>query len=310
MVTDPHFAPACAYFQALQDRITTALEALDGSGRFVRDDWQRDPPGSRPDGSGTDSPILGGFGRTRVLEGGALLEKAGVNYSEVHGRFSEAFAATMPGDGLEFVAAGISLVLHPCSPWIPTVHMNYRRLARGATGWFGGGADLTPAYFDVGDARHFHAVHQAACAPFGDVVDHAELKAACDRYFFLPHRGETRGVGGIFFDQRLDAPERVFAFVQAAGNALLDAWLPIAERHRDRPWSERERQWQLLRRGRYVEFNLVHDRGTLFGLRTGGRIESILMSLPPLAAWHYDVRPEPGTPEAELVAVLKHGFAP
>ena len=302
--SDPHIAPAATYFQELQARIVESLERLDGSASFGRDDWVPEPD------LATGGPVLGGLGRTCVLEGGAVLEKAGVAFSQVHGRFSEAFAATMPGEGLEFHATGISLVLHPRSPWIPTVHMNCRRIARGSVGWFGGGADLTPYYYDADDTRHFHGVLRAACRDFADVADHGALKSACDRYFHLPHRGEARGVGGIFFDHIAAQPDRAFAFVQATGDAFLDAWLPIAQRHKARTWTQRERDWQLLRRGRYVEFNLVHDRGTLFGLKTGGRIESILMSMPPLAAWHYRREPDPGSPEATLLAIVRGGLPP
>ena len=302
MIADPLFNDAVAYFKHLQDRIVAALERLDG-GTFRRDDWTREEPAA-------DGPALGGYGRTRVLDGGRVLERAGVNFSHVHGRFSPQFAATMPGEGLEFRAAGISLVLHPRNPFAPTVHMNYRRLARESGGWFGGGADLTPSYFNRSDAQHFHGTYRQACAPFADVVDWSALKAECDRYFFIPHRQEARGVGGIFFDHRHENPARMFEFVQAAGDAFLPSWLPIAEQHIDAPFTDTQRQWQLLRRGRYVEFNLVVDRGTIFGLKTGGRIESILMSLPAEARWAYDVRPEPGSPEAEMQQVLRTGFEP
>ncbi len=297
MHDDPHFAPAAAGFQALQDRICAALEGLDGTA-FRHDDWTR------------DDAELRGFGRTRVLEGGAVLEKAGVNFSQVHGEFSEAFAATMPGAGRAFVATGISLVLHPRSPHIPTVHMNYRRLSRGNVGWFGGGADLTPYYLDLTDVRHFHRVHRDVCRSYADVVDWPTLVRDCDRYFVLPHRGERRGVGGLFFDHWGEVPERMAEFVAAAGNAFLDAWLPIAQRHLADGYGERERAWQLARRGRYVEFNLVHDRGTLFGLKTGGRIESVLMSLPPLAAWPYDPHVAPDSREAELLRMVRAGYDP
>lgn len=302
--TDRLFEPASVWFQQLQSQIVTALEELDGEAKFRHDDWQREP--SQQQGNG---PVLQGWGRTRVLEGGRVLEKAGVNFSFVHGTFvSEAFAGSMPGDGLEFFATGLSLVLHPRNPHVPTVHLNYRRLCRGQAAWFGGGADLTPYYWQEDDARHFHGTLRDACLPFADVIDYLGIKAECDRYFFLPHRGEARGVGGIFFDYQQQNPERMFAFVQAAGAAFLPSWLPIAERRWQTPYGERERNWQLIRRGRYVEFNLVHDRGTVFGLRTGGRIESILMSLPTLASWRYDYQPEPGSPEAELQAILRTGI--
>jgi coproporphyrinogen III oxidase len=187
---------------------------------------------------------------------------------------------------------------------VPIVHLNYRRLARGATAWFGGGADLTPCYLDPQDVQHFHETHRRVCEQHARVADWPTLHRDCDAYFYLPHRGERRGVGGLFFDHMAANPEEMFAFVKAVGDAFLPAWLPIAQRHRDDPYGDRERQWQLVRRGRYVEFNLVHDRGTVFGLRTGGRIESILMSMPPLAAWGYDLQPEPGSPEAVMQQAL------
>ncbi|TVQ97240.1 MAG: oxygen-dependent coproporphyrinogen oxidase [Deltaproteobacteria bacterium] len=297
---DAFFDRCVDRFARIQDRIVEALEALDGEATFLRDDWTRDDEERRD-----DSPVLGGWGRTRVLEGGRVLEKAGVNLSCVHGRFTPEFAERLPGNGREFRASGVSLVLHPRNPHVPIVHMNYRRLSRGDTGWFGGGADLTPIYLDEQDATHFHDVHRAVCEAHPAVADYATFKQECDRYFHLPHRGEARGVGGIFFDYLRERPEECLAFVHDAGNAFLDAWLPIATRHLDRPYTDEERQWQLLRRGRYVEFNLVWDRGTQFGLRTGGRIESILMSLPGLASWRYDHRPAQGTREAALLDVLR-----
>lgn len=298
---DPFFDRCVETFTTLQDRIVAALEELDGEARFQVDDWTR-----TPGAAGDDSPVLGGYGRTRVLADGRVLERAGVNVSNVHGRFSEDFARKMPGDGRDFRAAGVSLVLHPRNPHVPIVHMNYRRLSRGQTGWFGGGADLTPIYLDAEDAAHFHRVHQRVCDRHPGIADYPAFKTACDKYFHLPHREEARGVGGIFFDYLHERPEETLAFVQDAGSAFLDAWLPIARRHIDTPHTDAERQWQLLRRGRYVEFNLVWDRGTQFGLRTGGRIESILMSLPPLAAWTYDHTPEPGSREAEILEVLRN----
>jgi coproporphyrinogen III oxidase len=291
---------AADHFTDLQQRIVTALEQLDGGATFRVDDWQKTPADARP-----DSPVLGGWGRTRVLEGGRVFERAGVNFSFVEGRFAPDYADRFPGDGLDFTATGISLVLHPHNPHAPTVHLNYRRLQRGSAGWFGGGADLTPAYLYEEDARHFHEVHRAACLRHAPRIDHAALKAECDRYFHLPHRGEARGIGGIFFDHLTGDPEALFAFVQDAGEAFLPSYLPVVSRRHAQPFTEAERRWQLLRRGRYVEFNLVVDRGTLFGLRTGGRIESILMSLPATACWTYDHHPEPGTPEAALVEVLR-----
>jgi coproporphyrinogen III oxidase len=279
---------AAAYFRDLQDRICRGLEALDGPGRFGEDLWDR--PG-------------GGGGRTRVLADGALFEKAGVNYSEVFGEMSEEFAKLVPGEGRGFYATGVSLVLHPRSPRVPTVHANFRHIAKGERAWFGGGADLTPYYPVREDVVHFHRTWKAVCDRHAGVADHRRMKEECDRYFHLPHRGEARGVGGIFFDYLGGDLDAVFDFVRDAGDHFLDSYVPIAERRRDEPYGEREREWQLFRRGRYVEFNLLYDRGTLFGLKTGGRTESILMSLPPMVKWGYDVRPEPGSPEAELVEV-------
>lgn len=300
------FEAASQFFESLQGDIVATLEHLDGQAKFRRDDWQRnDPPGA------SGGPALRGWGRTCVLEGGGVLERAGVAFSCLDGTFAnESYAATMPGDGLNFRATGISLVLHPHSPLIATVHCNFRRLERGSAGWFGGGADLTPNYVDHQDIGHFRNTWRAVCGRHSGVVDGAALETACDRYFFLPHRQESRGVGGIFFDHSGEKPDEMWAFVQDAGSALIPSWLPIAERHKDTPWTEQQRAWQLLRRGRYVEFNLVCDRGTLFGLKTGGRIESILMSMPATANWSYDVVPVPGSPEAEMQRVLREGIEP
>ena len=282
-------AEAQAFFEALQTRICDALEAEDGGGRFRNDRWQR---------------AGGGGGLTRVLAEGALFEKAGVNTSAVHGELRPDFAATLPGDGLAFFATGISLVLHPKSPRIPTVHANFRCLARGQALWFGGGADLTPYYPEREDVEHFHRTWKSVCDRH-DPSYYARFKKWCDDYFYLPHRGETRGIGGIFFDQLQGDRARDFAFVRDAGDAFVEAYLPIVRRRRGDAWGERERQFQLLRRGRYVEFNLIYDRGTTFGLKTDGRTESILMSLPPLVRWEYDARFEPGTPEGDLIEWLK-----
>jgi coproporphyrinogen III oxidase len=276
------------YARELQERICARLEALDGS-RFREDVWER--PG-------------GGGGRTRVLENGLLFEKAGVNSSEVHGCLTEEFARQLPGGGTEFYATGISLVLHPRNPRVPAVHFNLRYVEKGARRWFGGGGDLTPYYLYDEDAVHFHREWKRACDRH-DLEYYPRFKAECDRYFFLPHRGEARGVGGIFFDY-LDADDRAFAFWKEVGGCFLDAYVPIAERRREEPYTERERTWQLRRRGRYVEFNLLYDRGTVFGLRTGGRIESILISLPPAVRWDYDAAPAQGSEEARLLAVLKN----
>ena len=279
-----------AYFKSLQDRICTALTAVDGKATFKEDHWQREG---------------GGGGRSRVLTDGAVFEKAGVGFSDVEGEFSEQFASHIPGEGRSFTANGISLVLHPRSPLIPTVHANFRFLSKGERQWFGGGADLTPYYPYRSDVIHFHQTWNQVCAQHVPLVDHAQLKKDCDEYFFLPHREEARGVGGIFFDY-LETPwEPTFAFVRACGDAFLPAYLPIVERHKSEPFTERQRAFQEFRRGRYVEFNLLYDRGTLFGLKTGGRTESILMSLPPMVRWLYDYRPEPNSAEAALYEFLK-----
>jgi coproporphyrinogen III oxidase len=279
-----------AFFQDLQDRICSALETADGSQKFREDLWQRDE---------------GGGGRTRVLADGGVFEKAGVNFSEVFGQFSEEFAKQVPGDGRDFTATGISLVLHPRSPRVPTVHANFRFLTRGARAWFGGGADLTPYYPVREDVIHFHCTWKTVCDKHHPLIDYQKYKEWCDKYFFLPHRDEPRGIGGIFFDNLETELEKTFAFVQDAGNAFLDAYLPIVQRRKDDPYTEQHRAFQEFRRGRYVEFNLIHDRGTLFGLKTGGRTESILMSLPPVVRWVYDFQPEPGSEEAVLYDFLK-----
>jgi coproporphyrinogen III oxidase len=285
-----------AYFESLQDEICAALERVDGAGRFREDRWLQDA--RRADGTP-------GGGTTRVLTGGRVFEKAGVNTSAVRGVLSQKLAARMNVPPSRFFATGVSLVAHPLSPMVPVVHMNlrYLELADGDA-WFGGGADLTPCYLERQDAEHFHRALKAVCDRH-DPSYHPRFKRWCDEYFFIAHRGETRGIGGIFFDYLRDDPERVFAFVRDVGGAFLGAYLPIVERRKGEPWTDRERQWQLVRRARYVEFNLVYDRGTLFGLETGGRTESILMSLPPVASWNYDYQPEPDSREAELVEVLR-----
>jgi coproporphyrinogen III oxidase len=273
----------------LQDELCAALERVDGAARFSTDRWER--PG-------------GGGGLSRVLQEGAVLEKAGVNASHVHGVLPRRLAATAGAEVGTFGAAGLSLVVHPRSPMVPTAHMNVRFVARGGAGGFGGGADLTPFYLFEEDCAHFHRVLRELCERHLP-GRHAELKRAADEYFFLPHRGEHRGVGGIFFDD-LDAdPDRALALVRELPRAFLDAYLPVVERRRLLPYGEEERRWQEIRRGRYVEFNLVLDRGTLFGLETGGRTESILMSLPPRVRFPYDHRPAPGSREAALVEALR-----
>jgi coproporphyrinogen III oxidase len=278
---------AAEFFQQLQDRLCAGLAQLDGRG-FREDVWRREG---------------GGGGRTRVLAEGNVFEKAGVNFSDVHGQMSEEFAKQVPGEGRDFRATGVSLVLHPRSPMIPTVHANWRFLTKGGRQWFGGGADLTPFYPYSEDVVHFHRNWKTVCTRHEPPVDYARFKKWCDDYFFLAHRNEPRGVGGIFFDYLEGDFDRLFAFVRDCGDSFLDAYLPIARRRQDEPYTEEQRAFQEYRRGRYVEFNLIYDRGTLFGLKTGGRIESILMSLPPRVRYVYDWRPTPGTREAELYDV-------
>jgi coproporphyrinogen III oxidase len=280
------------YLTGLQDRICQAIAATDGAARFIEDSWER--PG-------------GGGGCSRVLSEGAVFEKAGVGFSHVFGTQLPPSATAHRPDlvGASWQALGVSLVIHPRNPYAPTSHANVRFFIAEKEGmepqwWFGGGYDLTPYYGFDEDCRHWHCTAQAACAPFGADV-YPRYKHWCDEYFFLKHRHEARGIGGLFYDD-LSAGgfERCFGFMQAVGDSYLDAYLPIIARRKDTPYGERERQFQLLRRGRYVEFNLVYDRGTVFGLQTGGRTESILMSLPPLARWEYNHVPEPGSAEAGL----------
>jgi coproporphyrinogen III oxidase len=278
-----------AFTESLQSEICAALEAIDGSAKFREDVWQR--PG-------------GGGGRTRVMEEGSVFERAGVNVSSVHGELSDAFAKRLRGDGPTFSAVGISLVLHPRNPLVPTVHANFRFLEHGSAAWFGGGTDLTPYYLFDEDARHFHRTLKDACDKHGG-DRYPRFKKWCDEYFRIRHRDEARGVGGVFFDELEGDLEREFLFVKDVGRSFLPAYLPIVERRRDLPYSAEERAWQEIRRGRYVEFNLVYDRGTTFGLETQGRIESILMSLPPRVRWVYDARPVGGSEEARLVEVLR-----
>jgi coproporphyrinogen III oxidase len=289
--------PVRDYLLGLQQRIVERFETLDGR-PFRADGWEK-PPGSP----------LGGGGLTRIVEEGNLLERGGVGFSHVTGeRLPPSATAQRPElAGRAFEALGVSLVFHPRNPYVPTVHMNVRLFRAHAAGqpdvwWFGGGMDLTPYYGFEEDARHFHAVCRSALEPFGAAL-YPRFKRWCDEYFFLKHRNEPRGVGGLFFDDFSEPGfERSFALTRSVGDAFLDAYLPIVERHRDHAYGDRERDFQAYRRGRYVEFNLVYDRGTLFGLQSGGRTESILMSMPPLVKWRYDWRPEPGTPEARLYA--------
>ena len=278
-----------AYISELQTSICDALQTEDGVAQFCSDSWVR---------------AEGGGGVSRVLVDGAVFEKAGVNVSHVFGTLKPDFAEQLPGDGLEFSACGISLVLHPQNPYVPAVHANFRCLRRGATIWFGGGADLTPYYPERIDVEHFHRAWQGICDRH-DPTYYARYKRWCDEYFFLPHRNETRGVGGLFFDQLNTDLERDFAFVTDCGREFVASYLPIVQRNRARTFGERERLFQLRRRGRYAEFNLLYDRGTIFGLKTNGRTESILMSLPPLLRWDYDVAYESGSREADLIDWLR-----
>lgn len=288
------------YIHQLQDEICHALEAVDGLAKFKEDHWER--PG-------------GGGGRSRVLEKGRVFEKGGVSTSIVHGAMPEALKAKMQAQGEQFFACGISLVLHPLNPFVPTVHANYRYFemynAQGqrVDGWFGGGTDLTPYYLFDEDARHFHRTQKEAADAHGTDL-YPEYKKQCDNYFWNHHRAEARGIGGTFYDYRKETAERSLedwmAFNQTMGRSFLPGYLPIVERRQALPYENAHRYWQELRRGRYVEFNLVHDRGTLFGLKTQGRTESILMSLPPRVRWDYNAQPEPGSEEARLVEVLQN----
>ncbi|HEQ3486291.1 TPA: oxygen-dependent coproporphyrinogen oxidase [Vibrio cholerae] len=284
----------------LQDKICQQLEATDGQAQFIEDAWQREP-----------GEKLGGGGRTRVMREGAVFEQGGVNFSHVFGEQMPASATAHRPElaGRRFEAMGVSLVMHPKNPYVPTSHANVRFFIAEKEGeapiwWFGGGFDLTPFYPFVEDGQHWHQTAKNICAPFGSEI-YNEHKVWCDRYFYLPHRNETRGIGGLFFDDLNEwSFEQCFAYMQAVGEGYTQAYVPIVEKRKNTPFTERERQFQLYRRGRYVEFNLVLDRGTLFGLQTGGRTESILMSMPPLARWEYAYQPQAGTPEAKLSEFL------
>jgi coproporphyrinogen III oxidase len=292
-----------SYFTGLQTRIVAALAAVEGAdGRqFRADSWQK-----------AAGEPLAGSGCTCIIEGGRVFERGGVAFSQVSGSTLPASATAKRPElaGRAFEAMGVSLVLHPQNPYCPTAHMNVRALVAtrsdaGPVWWFGGGMDLTPYYPFSEDIRHFHATCKQALLPFGKDV-HARYKKWCDEYFFLKHRNEPRGVGGVFFDDLSEGGfERCFALTQAVGEAFTEAYLPIIDKRQGTPYGERERDFQAYRRGRYVEFNLVWDRGTLFGLQSGGRTESILMSLPPTVKWRYDWRPAAGSPEAELYALLE-----
>jgi coproporphyrinogen III oxidase len=280
------------YLLSLQDRICAALEQEESEARFIEDIWERSE---------------GGGGKTRVLSNGAVFEQAGVNFSHVSGfRLPPSATAKRPELAeRQFQAMGVSLVIHPLNPYVPTSHANVRFLVAEKPGekdvwWFGGGFDLTPYYPFRDDVIHWHRTARAACEPFGETI-YPTYKKWCDDYFFLKHRNETRGVGGLFFDDLNEwGFDQAFAFMQSVGNHYIPAYLPIVQKRKNTPYGEREREFQLYRRGRYVEFNLVYDRGTLFGLQSGGRTESILMSMPPAAHWRYNWQPEPGSPEAML----------
>ena len=282
----PHIPQLETFLTGLQDRICTALETADGAARFREDQWQRQE---------------GGGGKTRVISDGDFLEKGGVNFSLVQGSTLPPSATVRRPElaGSPFTALGLSLVLHPRNPYVPIVHMNYRFFQAGEIWWFGGGTDLTPIYGFAEDARHFHRTLRNCCDRH-DPGFYPRFKKWCDEYFTIPHRGEMRGIGGIFFDDLTGDPDQLQTFWEDAAQSFLDTYMPIVERRRDMGYGGRERQFQLLRRGRYVEFNLVYDRGTLFGLQSGGRTESILMSLPPLAAWEYDWQGLQGSPEARF----------
>jgi coproporphyrinogen III oxidase len=288
----PDKAAVKAYLLDLQDRICQALAIADGGEGFVEDNWER---------------TEGGGGRSRVLANGKVIEKGGVNFSHVYGTHMPASATAHRPElaGRSFEAMGVSLVIHPHNPYVPTSHANVRFFIAEKEGaapvwWFGGGYDLTPYYGNEDDVVHWHQTAKDACDPLGDHL-YPKFKKWCDDYFFLKHRSEARGVGGLFFDDyNAQDFEHSFSVMRAVGDSYVPAYLPIVEARKAAPYAEREREFQLYRRGRYVEFNLVYDRGTLFGLQTGGRTESILMSLPPLVRWEYNWHPEPGSPEAEL----------
>ena len=293
------------YIQNLQDQICKGLEDIDGSTKFREDIWER------PEGGG---------GRTRVIENGKVFEKGGVNISAVHGKLPDTMQKMFGVGEANFFACGLSLVIHPKNPMVPTVHANWRyfemydtstELSTGSrkiiNQWFGGGQDLTPYYLFEEDAKHFHQTCKTACDKHNPEF-YPNYKKKCDEYFWNAHRNEARGIGGLFFDY-LKASEQMsmedwFNFVSEVGNSFLQAYVPIVEKRKDLPYTDAQRTWQEIRRGRYVEFNLVHDKGTLFGLKTNGRIESILMSLPPHVQWVYDHHPEPGSEEEKLLKIL------
>ena len=287
------------YIQKLQDQICSALETADGQAQFQEDHWNRKG---------------GGGGRTRVIENGAVFEKGGVNISAVHGELPDSMKAYFKVEEGSFFACGLSLVIHPKNPMVPTVHANWRYFelykddGSLADAWFGGGQDLTPYYLFEEDATHFHRVCKTACDQH-NASFYSKYKEACDRYFWNAHRDEARGVGGLFFDYLKQTDEQSleqwYEFVIEVGNSFITAYVPIVEKRKNLSYTDEQREWQEIRRGRYVEFNLVHDKGTLFGLRTNGRIESILMSLPPHVQWQYNHSPEAGSEEDNLLQILK-----
>ncbi len=288
------------YIHNLQDTICAGLEKVDGKAKFIEDRWER------PEGGG---------GKTRVISGGNVFEKGGVNTSVVHGALPVAMQQAFGVPESNFFAVGLSMVIHPLNPYVPTTHANWRYFELydkdgiKIDGWFGGGADLTTYYMFEEDARHFHNTLKTAMDPFGANL-YPAYKKHCDEYFANKHRGdEMRGIGGVFYDylrptEQMDE-NALFAFQQSNGNSFLSGYVPIVEKRKDLPYTERQVEWQEIRRGRYVEFNLIHDRGTLFGLKTNGRTESILMSLPPRARWYYNHHPEPGSPEADMMQYYK-----
>lgn len=287
------------YIEHLQDTITSKLEGIDGKASFQEDIWKRDE---------------GGGGRTRVIQNGNVFEKGGVNISAVHGKLPKSMQAYFKVGDVDFFACGLSLVIHPKSPMVPTVHANWRYFEMydntGAIvdSWYGGGQDLTPYYLFEDDARHFHIVCKNACDKHNKEF-YQKYKTRCDEYFFNTHRNEARGIGGLFFDYCKKSEQMTmedwYQFVTEVGDSFLEAYTPIVEKRKNLPYTKSQRDWQEIRRGRYVEFNLVHDKGTLFGLKTNGRIESILMSLPPHVQWQYDHHPENGSEEEKLITVLK-----
>ena len=289
MKQSPLASEMVAYVRDLQNKICLAIEHSDGKARFKASAWER---------------AGGGGGESRVLESGAVFEKAGVNVSIVHGQLPPMIQKKFDSQSPDFFATGISLVLHPSSPMVPTVHANYRYFEQPDRAWFGGGADLTPYVWSEEDFCHFHRVHKEACDQHSKDL-YPRFKAECDKYFWSEHRSEARGIGGIFFDYLSDDLDKTFSFVRSCGDAFVEAYVPIVDRSKSKLFTERQKKFQLLRRGRYVEFNLVYDRGTLFGLQTKGNIESILMSLPPVVHFDYRADMEMTDEESQLTQCFK-----